>query len=72
MNGDELIEAALDADRTLKAAQARWDEEERELLRRRGTAIQAALDGRAGAQNIADALEVGRARVYAMTKQGLS
>lgn len=60
----EAVDAAVSAHRALAAAQARWAEDEQRMKADLAVAVRAALDARAGAENIASALGVGRARVY--------
>lgn len=61
---DEAVDAAVSAHRALAAAQAQWAEDEQRMKADLAVAVQAALDVRAGAENIASALGVSRARVY--------
>lgn len=68
MNPDEAVAEAVRAHRALAAAQARWAEDERYMKGDLAHAVQAALDARAGAQNIAAALGVSRARVYQLAR----
>lgn len=64
MNADEAVEEAVRAHRALAAAQARWAEDEQAMKGDLAHAVRSALDARAGAENIAAALGVSRARVY--------
>jgi len=60
---DEAVDAAARAHRGLAAARDEWTARERRLQADLAEAVQAALDSRAGADRIAAALGVSRARV---------
>jgi len=63
---DELIHEVLDA----QDAVAKAEQSVRDAIQTRAEAVKQALDAGCGAQPIADALDVGRHRIYQMRDQG--
>lgn len=63
---DELIHQVMDA----QDAVADAEQTVRDAIQTRAEAVKQALDAGCGAQSIADALGVGRHRIYQMRDQG--
>ncbi|WP_309080261.1 hypothetical protein [Zhihengliuella sp.] len=66
MNADQLVDDVLTAHERVAEA----EQEVRDRVALRAAAVKAAIDGGAGATNLARALGVSRARIYDMAKQG--